>query len=171
MEATISSLSNAIATQAQKNEQLTMSLREQEKALGAKVQELFQNKWDFLNAVCHEYIETETPESAKERLMKKFEKEMKSLQSPENLRKIEAIVNQYLGDLCSRLRKECPHLKEEEYALFALLASGMTYKSAAWILGVRLKALYTRRDRLAARIAEEDPRDLSAYLSKLKRTH
>ncbi len=114
----------------------------------------FVNQWRIVNLICQEYLEEESDPSMQKRMAKRFEKEMAKLRSEKSLRDIEAEVNAVFDNLISYFKKEMGNVSEEDRTMMVLLAAGFTPKAITWILGIKLKTLYTRRARLTRKIED-----------------
>lgn len=117
-----------------------------------------KDKFGYLNSLCSEYYSTDAPVKQKAgKLAEKIQKEIDRMRDDKKFQKsIEAKFNAASGGLMAAMRADYPGLKEQDYLLVLYSGLGFTSKAVAVLLDSEAGALYTRRWRLATKIAEGD---------------
>ena len=129
-----------------------------------------KDKFGYLNSLCSEYYSTDAPIKQKAgKLAEKILKEIDRMRDDKKFQKsIEAKFNAASGGLMAAMRSDYPGLKEQDYLLVLYSGLGFTSKAVAVLLDSEAGALYTRRWRLSAKIAEGNSERRDELLKLIK---
>ncbi|MDE6338603.1 MAG: hypothetical protein K2K97_02300 [Muribaculaceae bacterium] len=128
---------------------------------------LFKDQWATLNLLCHEYYEKGDSESVRFTIVKSIEREIKNLNSPKSIKKIECLVNNCMDNIIERLRLKCLSIKNEDVTFLILACSGLDARAICFLLGINLKNFYMKRKRLVDRVKKQDSalgEEISGYI-------
>ncbi|MDE7426567.1 MAG: hypothetical protein K2M79_02035 [Muribaculaceae bacterium] len=128
---------------------------------------LFKEKWATLNMLCNQYYEKGDSEAAQKDILHNIEKELKKLRTPKKLKEIEDATDVYMDGIITRLRMQCPFLKESDITFLTLIISGFSVRAVCLFTGIKYKNFYLKRSRLLARISDSDAPDKELFLHHL----
>ncbi|MBD5287015.1 MAG: hypothetical protein HDS27_05750 [Bacteroides sp.] len=154
----------------QQNEQIEALKKEyhlKEESRNAILDSLFMNRWTTLNRLCEEFFEKGASPKFQQLLMNDIEAEIKKISSKEGLRQIEEEVDRCMDGILTKLRMECPKLKEKDITVCSLTYAGFSVKAICFIIGMTSNTLYTRKNRLRQKIADLNPPHMNLFLAKL----
>ncbi|MDE6542630.1 MAG: helix-turn-helix transcriptional regulator, partial [Muribaculaceae bacterium] len=78
---------------------------------------------------------------------------------------MEHCVNECRGGMLEVLKKEWPTIKPDEYRLMVYLASNLSNRTIAILIGESIEVVYKRKSRLKAKLGALDLPDGGAFLS------
>ena len=130
---------------------------------------LYRDKWDLLNLLCKEFQEIKGDEREYKRRYNKILKHLDTLRSPGHRKDIEAAVDKYMDNLVSRLRVQCPGLREKEVEFLTLVYAGFTPKTIAFFFHIEGTYIYTLRDRIEKKLENSNAEDKMEFLKYLRR--
>lgn len=146
----------------------TVSLSEAQKSeTETRIESLFKEQWRFLNLLCNDYFEKGDSPKARTDIIHNIEKEIQKLRKPANIRNIEKAVDECMGRIASRLRQECPFLKEQDITFITLLYAGFSPRAVCIFTDIKLKYYYNKKKRLADRIEASDAPGKALFISKM----
>lgn len=131
------------------------------------VENLFRDRFATINMLCNEYFEKGDSERMKLMLYKEVEAEIRRFAHPDNLKRIEEMVNGCLEQIIMKLRCQLPGLKEEDVTFLTLLYAGFVPRAVCLFLEIKLKTFYTKRSRLRERILRSDAPDREWFVKKM----
>ena len=97
-----------------------------------------------------------------------MEKELKNVVSRKGLREIVEAVDTYIGGIVSKLKDQCPSIKNDDIDFLALLYAGFSVRAVCMFLGISYSNFYTKKSRLKKAIQSSDAIDKDLFLKKLK---
>lgn len=138
-------------------------------SLNSEIESLFKEQWSTLNQLCNRYFDSPNDSTSRTIVINEFEKQLKKIASPKSFTEIEDAVNRYMSNIMTKLRNECPFLKEEDLKLLVLYLAGFSPRSICLFLNINLKNFYTKRYRIIDRIKSKNPESLDLFLNKLSK--
>ncbi len=132
-----------------------------------RIESLFKEQWRFLNMLCNDYFEKGDSPKARTGIIHSIEKEIEKLRKPSNLRDIEKAVDECQGGVVSRLRTQCPFLKETDIVFISLIYAGLSPKAVCIFTDIKIKYYYNKKKRLTDRIEASDAPDKDLFISKM----
>lgn len=151
------------------SEELTARRNESDVAR-KRIANLYRERWETINLLCNEFFEKGDSEKTRSSIINEVEKELDSLRSPRKLRQIEGSVNECMDGLISRMRVQCPFLKEDDILFLSLIHAGFSPRAVSLFTGIKLKYFYTRRSRLIERIKHSEVPDREEFIPKPDRS-
>lgn len=161
------SLSDVTENLSSQLEQTRQSLTDVTDSLSSEIESLFREQWNLLNQIAYQYFESSSDSLKKNLVLDEFKKQLRKLQSKNNMLAIEEMVNKYMSGIMTLLKQECPDLKDEDYKLILLNFAGFEPRTMCLFLDIKLKTFYTKRQRLIQKISERNPTHLELFRSKL----
>ncbi len=131
------------------------------------MENLFKEKWATLNMLCNQYYEKGDSEAAQKDILHNIEKELKKLRTPKKLKEIEEATDLYMDGIITRLRHQCPFLKESDITFLSLVVAGFSVRAVCLFLDIKYKFFYLKKTRLAERIANSEAKDKEIFLRHL----
>lgn len=164
----VASLSAAIDSRNEAVERLEKLLADKNKVHTIVVERLFKEKWTTLDRLCDQYFGLNNSELTANALVANMEKELKKIVSKKGLADIVESVDTYMGGIVSRLRSQCPFLKEGDINLLSLLFAGFSVRAICMFIDIKYQNFYVKKSRLMKRIQSSDAPDKELFLEKLK---
>lgn len=122
-------------------------------SLQARLRQTLSGRFDIIDGLCETWFESQGTKSERKAIADKVKANIAELQADGALfAEMERSVNDCRDGLLTRLRAEWPAIKPEEYRLMVYLASGLSNRSIAALLGESVDVVYKRKSRLKARI-------------------
>ncbi len=141
-----------------------LSLQQSEcSSLNAKISNLLINRFKTIDELCETYYESQGTKTEKKAIVDKVKSQIEALKSDEG---IFTEMEKCQDDLLRQLREEMPELKPEEYRLMVYLASGLSNRTIALLIGESINVAYKRKSRLKAKISDSDTPHRADFLSK-----
>lgn len=131
------------------------------------LEHLFKERWNTLNMLCNEYFDMGGSEKTRNSILNNIEEELKKLRSKKGLEQIEKAVDNYMGGIMTRLRQECPFLKENDYVFMSLVFAGFSVRAVCMFTDIKYKLYYLKKSRLSKRISESDAPSKALFLVKM----
>ncbi|MDE5850488.1 MAG: hypothetical protein K2H38_10120 [Muribaculaceae bacterium] len=132
------------------------------------VERLFREKWTTLDTLCDQYFGLKNSEMNSKDLISNIEKELKKVVSKKGLTQIVEATNEYMGNIVSKLRFQCPFIKEDDISFLTLLFAGFSVRAVCMFTGLKYHHFYVKKSRLIKRIEASDAPDKVLFLEKLK---
>lgn len=118
--------------------------------LTSRFSDLLSNRFGMIDELCETYYESQGTKAEKKAIVEKVKSQIEQLKSDEG---IFTEMEQCHGEMLARLREEMPGLKPDEYRLMVYLASGLSNRTIALLIGESIDVAYKRKSRLKAKIA------------------
>ena len=119
------------------------------------------------NMLCNEYLEAGDSHKERTDISKNIEREIDKLRSPKKTERIEKSVNEYMVGILSRLKSQCPFLKDTDTTFLMLIYAGFAPRAVCLFTGTSIKNFYAKRSRLRKRIEESDAKDKELFISRM----
>lgn len=141
-----------------------LSLQQSEySSLNDKMSNLLVDRFKVIDELCETYYESQGTKTEKKAIVDKVKSQIEALKSDEG---IFAEMEKCQEDLLRRLREEIPQLKPEEYRLMVYLASGLSNRTIALLIGESINVAYKRKSRLKAKITDSDTPHKADFLAQ-----
>lgn len=125
--------------------------------MASKLSALLESRFATLDSLCDTYYESQGTKTERKAIADKVKAHIEALKSDAGVfSEMECCVNDCRDGLLNNLRRELPTLKPEEYRLFVYLASNLSNRSIALLLGENIDVVYKRKSRLKAKIASSN---------------
>ncbi|MDE6715596.1 MAG: hypothetical protein K2J74_03845 [Muribaculaceae bacterium] len=148
---------------------LMSSLKHQEcecTDLQLKMQSVFNNRFSTIDRLCDTYYETQGTNTERQAIVKQVKAEIDELKSDSGLfAEMESCVNNCNDGILDKLRNDISLLKVEDYRLAVYLASNLSNRTIAVLMGENMNVIYKRKSRLKAKISAIDSPNKAQYLS------
>lgn len=134
-----------------------MSCRNQEfEQLESRLAETLTSRFNVIDELCETYYESQGTKAERNAIVDKVKANIASLQSDSGLfAEMEKAVNSCRGNALDELRKAWPQIKPEDYKLYVYMASGLSNRTIALLLGESIDVIYKRKSRLKSRLSEK----------------
>lgn len=133
------------------------------------VRDLLTDKWRTLDILCDELFELGQSDAERKRVVRNIEKELKKVVSPQGVVEIVEAVDRHMGGLVSRLREQCPFIKETDVNFLGLIYAGFSVRAVCMFTGMEYQHFYVKRSRLMKRIHNSDAPDRELFIDRMKR--
>lgn len=148
---------------------LREGLREQSSRyfdLTSKLSGILDTRFRLIDDLCGTYYESQGTKTERKAVAEKVKTQIESIRTDSGLfLEMERTVNDCRQDLLKFLRVEWPNMKPEDYRLTVYLASRLSTRTIALLLGESPDVVYKRKSRLKARIAASDFPHRTLFLS------
>lgn len=141
--------------------------RQSSEALCKSIHSLFKARWETVNMLCEEFMEKSASDRLRPTIIKKIEEELNKITLPDNLRKIENVVNQYSDNIMERLREQCGWLSQSDLQFVLLVYAGLAPRAVCLFCDLKLPNFYTKRRRIANRILTSQAKDKEYFVAML----
>lgn len=131
--------------------------------LNVRLAALLANRFGMIDELCGTYYESQGTKTEKKAVVDKVKSQIEALKSDEG---IFSEMEKCHEDLLRRFREEIPDLKPDEYRLMVYLASGLSNRTIALLIGESISVAYKRKSRLKAKISESGAPGRELFLSK-----
>lgn len=128
---------------------------------------VFNERLYLLNKLCEQFYEKNNSMNQTS-IEKQIEREIKELQSDNNLSELLNSINEVYEGFVDRLGEQCPFLKESDINLIALIHVGLSPKAICLMLNMGIKIFYSKRARLYERITTKQVADEDEFLHNFK---
>lgn len=129
-------------------------LRDECSALSTKLNGSLANRFGVIDELCQTYYESQGTKTEKKAIIDKVKSQIDALKADEGLfAEMEHSVNACRNDLLSLLKEEWPAIKPDDYRLEVYLASGLSNRTIALLIGESIDVVYKRKSRLKARLS------------------
>ncbi|MCM1356676.1 MAG: hypothetical protein NC212_09770 [Staphylococcus sp.] len=140
-----------------------LSLRQSEcLKLNERLTASFANRFGVIDDLCGTYYESQGTKTEKKAIADKVKAQIESLKSDEG---IFSEMEKCHEDLLRDIRRDIPDMKPEEYRLTVYLASGLSNRTIALLIGESIDVAYKRKSRLKAKISALTSPDKERYLA------
>ncbi len=120
------------------------------------------NRFGIIDGLCETYYESQGTKAEKKAIVDKVKAQIESLKSDDGAF---LEMERCHEPMLQKLREAIPSLKPDEYRLMVYLASGLSNRTIALLIGESIDVAYKRKSRLKAKIAATDTPDRTQFLS------
>lgn len=125
--------------------------------LESKLLSILSTRFNLIDDLCETYYESQGTKAERKAIVDKVKSQIESLKTDDGLfAEMEYAVNNCQNDLLINLQNELPGIKPDEYRLAVYLASNLSNRSIALLLGENIDVVYKRKSRLKAKISSMD---------------
>ena len=128
------------------------------------VEKLLRKRFETINRFCDEYFDASDDKGFRNKIYGKVEKEIREFCGQENVSELESIINGSYDGILDRIRMQIPYLTDENVMLLTLIYSGFSPRAICVFFDIKIKAFYSRRERLVKRIMESDADDKEEFV-------
>lgn len=128
--------------------------------------ESLSDRFSVIDELCQTYYESQGTKNEKKALADKVKAQIESIKNDDGMfAGMERSVNDCRNSLLKTLREEWPDVRPDDYRLLVYLASGLSNRTIALLLGESIDVVYKRKSRLKARISASDMAHREFFLS------
>lgn len=133
------------------------------------VRDLLTDKWRTLDMLCVELFDLGQSDSERKRVVRNIEKELKKMVSPQGIIDIVEAVDRHMDGIITRLRQQCPFLKEADVNFLGLIYAGFSVRAVCMFMGMEYRHFYVKKSRLMKRIQNSDAPDRELFIERIQR--
>lgn len=123
--------------------------------LESKLYGLLENRFDLIDSLCQTYYEWQGSKNERKAVSESVKEKIASLREDETFfREMAGAVDDCCGGLATRLRKDFPEMKPEEFRLAVYIVCGLSSRTISLLLGETVDNVYKRKSRLKARLKQ-----------------
>lgn len=151
---------------------LQLQLEEKSRQDGSSdeiVRNLLKEKWSTLGMLCDQLFDIGQTDADRKRVLRNIEKELKKVASPQGVDETVEAVDRHMDGLITRLREECPFLKEDDINFLGLIYAGFSVRAVCMFTGMEYQHFYVKKSRLMKRIQNSDAPDRELFIEHMQR--
>ena len=153
-------------------EEIRRQLSEAEKndfpALKRKYLSLYKTRFETIGSLSEQYIQAEGRSDIESLMFKKVVTLIKEIKNDStNRARFEAMLDEDLDMIMTRLRNEMPKFSETDYSIFSYLVVGFDATTISRLLDISVNNIYVHKHRIRTRIEERHPEHASQFLEML----
>lgn len=133
------------------------------------MRDLLADKWNTVGMLCDQLFDIGQTDADRKRVLRNIEKELKKVVSPQGVADTVEAVDRHMGGLITRLREECPFLKEEDVNFLGLIFAGFSVRAVCMFTGMEYQHFYVKKSRLMKRIQNSDAPDRELFVERMQR--
>lgn len=133
------------------------------------VRKLLAEKWSTLGMLCDELFELRPSDLERKRVVRNIEKELKKIISQQGVAETVEAVDTHMGGLVSKLRQQCPFLKEDDINFLGLIFAGFSVRAVCMFTGLEYQHFYVKKSRLLKRIQNSDAPDKDLFIERIQK--
>ena len=154
------------------SEEIRRQLSEEKKkdypTLKRKYLSLYKSKFETIGSLSEQYIQTEGRSDIETLMFKKVVGLINEVKNDStNRARFEAMLDEDLDMIMTRLRKEMPKFSETDYAIFSYLIVGFDATTISRLIDMTVNNIYAHKRRIRIRIEERQPEHASQFLEIL----
>lgn len=140
----------------------------QDVTLKEKFITLYRSRFEVLNTLCLQFLETEGRKDAEKIIYTQVWSLVEDIKNDTIRRaKFEVILDQELDNIMTNLRNEMPKLKEVDFSMFAYLVAGFDLTTISRLLDMSLNNVYAHKRRLRLKIQDKQPLHAQHFLEMI----
>lgn len=153
-------------------EEIRRQLSEEKKkdypTLKRKYLSLYKTRFETIGSLSEQYIQAEGRSDIESLMFKKVVTLIKEIKNDStNRARFEAMLDEDLDMIMTRLRKEMPKFSETDYSIFSYLVVGFDATTISRLLDISVNNIYVHKHRIRTRIEERHPEHASQFLEML----
>ena len=153
-------------------EEVRRQLSEEKKkdypALKRKYLSLYKSKFETIGSLSEQYIQAEGRSDIETLMFKKVVGLINEVKNDStNRARFEAMLDEDLDMIMTRLRKEMPKFSETDFAIFSYLIVGFDATTISRLIDMTVNNIYAHKRRIRIRIEERQPEHASQFLEIL----
>jgi len=129
---------------------------------------IYKEKWDTIVFLCNQYYESNDTDKDRVFIAKQIKNEIQKLKDKRTLSLIEENLDKYTNGCISKIRTQCPWIKEEDVTIIIYSYAGFSAKAICFLLGLNMNSFYSRRRRLIEKILKSDASDKAEFVGRMK---
>lgn len=128
------------------------------------------DRFNVLERLCEQYYVYEGTDNLQPKILKEVKSIVEGLRGDRKTQRgLEAMLDQTMDSVMSRLRAEFPSWKEDDFLLFCFTAAGFSSTTISALMGKDKSVIYNRVWRLKGRISASDSPQKEFFLSALEK--
>ena len=136
--------------------------------LKRKYLSLYKSRFETIGSLSEQYIQAEGRTDIESVMYKKVLKLINEVKKDySNRTRFEAMLDEDLDMIMTRLRKEMPKFSETDYAIFSYLIVGFDATTISRLIDMTVNNIYAHKRRIRIRIEERQPEHASQFLEML----
>ncbi len=171
-EETIEQMGKTLQEKCDGIDRLQNALEKKDKIEGSKnqvVRNLLNEKWGIIDMLCDQLFDIGQTDADRKRILNNIEKELHRIISNQGIAETIDSVDVLLDGLITRLRQQCPFLKEEDISFLGLIYAGFSVRAVCMFTGIEYQHFYVKKSRLIKRIESSDAPDSGLFISRLRK--
>lgn len=168
--AEIYDLRNRLRCSEDEKDRLTTYVRAGERQMGELshlVDGLYRRHFKVMDKLCDEYFEKNDSERMRLLLYSEVEKLILDMKSPESMKELTEIVNQYKDGVIGKFKEEFPKSADNDIIFMTLVAAELSPRTICLLMGYKQSNFYAKRSRLKVRIEKSDAQSKELFLTIL----
>ncbi|MCM1094602.1 MAG: hypothetical protein NC421_11675 [Lachnospiraceae bacterium] len=122
--------------------------------------------FNVIDELCQTYYESQGTKIERKAIVDKVKEQIAALKADENVfAKMELCVDRCRKGLLSHLKEEYPSIKPDEYRMMVYLASNLSSRSIALLIGESIDVVYKRKSRLKSKLSSLELPHSELFLS------
>ncbi|MBD5356002.1 MAG: hypothetical protein HDR88_03215 [Bacteroides sp.] len=130
--------------------------------LESKLSASLENRFKIIDELCETYYESQGSKTEKKAIVDKVKSQIDALKADEG---IFTEMEHCNDEMLSQLKNDFPALKPDEYRLMVYLASGLSNRTIALLIGESIDTAYKRKSRLKAKITASESINKEIFLN------
>lgn len=140
--------------------------RREQSRLETALEAMLLTRFNTIDSLCQTFYESQGTKGERKAIAEKVRSQIEALKSDADVfAEMEHCVNECRGGLLDQLKKEWPTIKPDEYRLMVYLASNLSNRTIALLIGESIEVVYKRKSRLKAKVSSLDIADPAMFLS------
>lgn len=136
----------------------------------SKVGQKDVDRFNVLERLCEQYYVYEGTDNLQPKILKEVKSIVEGLRGDKKTQRgLEAMLDQTMDNVMTRLRAEFPSWKEDDFLLFCFTAAGFSSTTISALMGKEKSVVYNRVWRLKGRISSSDSPQKDFFLSALEK--
>lgn len=128
------------------------------------------DRFNVLERLCEQYYVYEGTDNLQPKILKEVKSIVEGLRSDRKTQRgLEAMLDQTMDNVMTRLRGDFPSWKEDDFLLFCFTAAGFSSTTISALMGKEKSVIYNRVWRLKGRISASDSPQKEFFLSALEK--
>lgn len=128
------------------------------------------DRFNVLERLCEQYYVYEGTDNLQPKILKEVKSIVEGLRSDKKTQRgLEAMLDQTMDSVMTRLRGDFPSWKEDDFLLFCFTAAGFSSTTISALMGKEKSVVYNRVWRLKGRISASDSPQKEFFLSALEK--
>lgn len=133
------------------------SLQEQVQAGKIAAQELFMDKFSWIEELGNIFLDSEVSKTTKNRAIRDIQKRLDQVKAKRFIPELIGIINRYRNNLINRIRSECPIISDSEIDIIALLCANLSPRIIGFILNIKLQSVYNAKSSIKKKLESTNP--------------
>jgi len=139
------------------NASAIQTLQKQVQSGRIAVQELFMDKYSWIEELGNIFLDAEISINAANRAMKSMKKRLDAVKDAQFLPQLIEMINNYRNNLITRITAECPSITAAERTIIALLCANLSTRIISFILDIKPQSVYNAKSSIKKKLESTRP--------------